>query len=158
MNDFIPGRASGHRPKVTIRRMMIAVAVIAPFLLALREDAWGSFLAGVLIVVGSVICMAIKVFLDALSRFKARGVILGRWRKVRLALFSILFASTLIGAADCVFLFFYALIASDGFAVWSDYSPYWHINFFALFVGTMASWGMVLLAKSARWVPMHDMS
>lgn len=64
------------RAKFTIRRLMIAVAILAPFLMALREGAEGSLLAGIVIVVACVVILARKLTVEAIanrSRWEKAG-------------------------------------------------------------------------------------
>ncbi len=89
---------------ITIRRLMITVAVVAPFLMVFRESTSGSFLAGLMIVLGCIVILSYKLYTLAITRFEACGLILGGWRRVRIALVSSLLALALVSSADLAFL------------------------------------------------------
>ncbi len=141
---------------VTIRRLMIAAAIVAPFLMALREDASGSFLAVLVIVAGCVALLARRNFSEAVARSQARGMILGRWRRVRLAFLSTFFASAVIGAADLAFVSAYYAHVAIITPRHCHATTHLYIQPTALLTGTIAAWSVVLLAKTARWPPKDE--
>jgi hypothetical protein len=100
-------RCLAYRPKFTIGRLMIAVAVLAPFFAILRGDAAGSLLAGAIIVATCVVILAYKLTVDAIARNEANEKTIGWRRKVFIVLTSSAFAVAIIGLADFLFLIVY---------------------------------------------------
>lgn len=112
MNAAGPGPRTGRRSKVTIRQMMIAVAVVAAFLPALRGDPDGERLAGALIVGTSVLALASKIASNSITWNRSAGIAVTRWRKIWIWLGSLATALLFIGAADFLFLFLYIFVGA----------------------------------------------
>jgi hypothetical protein len=107
-----PGRWLKTRLKVTIGRMMIAVAALAAFLPAFREDASGSFLAGALIVGTCVVLLAYKMASNSIAWNRSAGLPVTRWTMIWTGLGSLWTALLIIGLADFLFLFLYFMVES----------------------------------------------
>jgi MFS family permease len=89
---------------------MAAVAIMAPFFLAFRDDPRSERLAGGLIVGTCVVILAYKLTLDEFARRRSKGLPIGRKRKIWIGLYSSLNAIGVIGLADFVFLIGYSLM------------------------------------------------
>ncbi len=126
---------------------MIAVAILAPFLMALRDDAEGSLPAGIVIVVACVVVLARKLTVDAIARGEADGSKPGRWRQARIVLVSSMVAVAIIGAADLAFLIVYEIDIAMMyyFPPKSDRFYKCHIQPSALRDGAFAAAGVVVL-------------
>jgi hypothetical protein len=131
----------------TIRRLMIAVAVVASFLMPLRNDELGNFLTGLTIVVGCVAVLARRNFTNGIARFEARGVRLGQGRRILLAMLSTFLASALIGAADLAFFSTYYTHVAIITPRHCHATTHLYIQPFALLTGGIAAWCVVLLAR-----------
>ncbi len=112
MNDDMPERRPGSRPKFSIGRMMVAVAVVAAFLPALRGDPDSSRLSGALIVGTCVLLLAYKMVRNSIAWNRSAGLAVTRWQQVWIGLGSLATALLIIGAADLLFLFLYTFVAS----------------------------------------------
>jgi len=95
------------RPRFTLGRMMIAVAVAA-LLVVIWKNEGGSPAAGAVIVAACVVILAFKLARDAIAREQGGGKTIGRWRKLRIVMESSAIAVVIIGSADFTFLSVYS--------------------------------------------------
>lgn len=125
------------RVRFTVRGIMIAVALVAVIFAAFQSE--GSPLLGVVIVVGSTICLAYARYNQA--RSKGRG----RWLLAR----SIAEAVFVIGLCDATFLFGFLFCLNVRGVRRSHYNPLRDTVFFQTCVGFGAA-GAVCLAVALR--------
>lgn len=141
------------RPKFTLGRMMIGVAILAPFLVALRDGVEGSVLAGAIIVVACVMILASKLTVDAIARNEVDGKRLGRWRRVRIVLVSSAVALAIIGTTDLAFAAVYFVhVKRHYYPPRTDVRYDLDIHSGGLIEGAIAAAVVVALARLLLWL------
>jgi hypothetical protein len=144
LNDDTPERRPGSRPKVSIGRLMVAVAVVAAFLPVLRGDPDGERVSGALIVATCVLLLAYKMASNSIAWNRSAGLAVTRWQMVWIGLGSLATALLIIGAADFLFLFFCMIIGS----VFSDPHFSWRrIDLIGIILGALST---VLVVSGLR--------
>jgi hypothetical protein len=93
---------------------MIAVAVVAVFLATLQADPSVQLVAGGLIVASCIAVLAGKWTLDSIAIRRSAGLSIRPWDWIWAGLGSAMTALLVIGLADFLFLFLYAIIENGG--------------------------------------------
>jgi hypothetical protein len=110
MNEPTSERPPASRPKLTIGRLMIAVAVVAALLSVLQAGVEMQCLAGALIVGGCTVILAYKLTVDSIAHDRSAGLAITPWQTIWTGLASLVTALFIIGSADCFFLFVYFMV------------------------------------------------
>jgi hypothetical protein len=95
---------------ITIRRLMIAVAVSAALLSVLQAGVEMQRLAGALIVGGCIVVLACRLTVDAITRKRAAGVAINKREMIWSGLGSSMNALWIIGTANVFFFLVWALV------------------------------------------------
>jgi hypothetical protein len=104
------GRSTASRQKLTIGRLMIAVAVVAALLSVFQGGVELQHLAGALIVGGCTVILAYKLTVDSIARDRSAGLAITPWQTIWTGIACSVTALFIIGSADCFFLFVYTIV------------------------------------------------
>jgi hypothetical protein len=126
--------------------------------MALGEAASGSFLAGFVIILGSVSALAYRLYSNSIARFETRGMILSKERRVRLAFLSLFLGTVVIGAADFVFYNAYEFHVFTIAITRTHSTPHHSIQPLALSTGVIVTLAAVYSARLAYKMATHNKS